>query len=141
MTSRFRVGVILALVSMVGVLPAQANDEAITQARTAAQSWLAQLDAGGYGETWEAAGELLQGAVSKKEWSAKIAATLGPMGAVDTRTDQSGEFVTTLPGAPDGEYVVLKFDTSFENKQKAVETVILRRESDGLWRVSGYFIR
>jgi hypothetical protein len=46
-----------------------------------------------------------------------------------------------MRGAPDGEYVVLKFDTAFETKQTAVETVILMKESDGLWRVGGFNIR
>jgi len=46
-----------------------------------------------------------------------------------------------VPGAPDGEYVVLRFETSFENKAKAIETVTPMREKDGTWRVSGYYIK
>jgi hypothetical protein len=37
----------------------------------------------------------------------------------------------TLPGAPDGEYVVFQFNTSFEQKSAAVETVTAIREKDG----------
>ncbi len=47
----------------------------------------------------------------------------------------------TLPGAPDGEYVVIRYRTEFENKMKAVETVTPMLEADGAWRVSGYYIR
>ncbi len=50
-------------------------------------------------------------------------------------------FTRTVPGAPDGEYVVIQFDTQFENKAAAVETVTPMREKDGSWRVSGYFIK
>jgi len=46
-----------------------------------------------------------------------------------------------LPGAPDGEYVVFQFDTSFERKGTAVETVTVSKETDGAWRVSGYYIK
>ena len=49
--------------------------------------------------------------------------------------------MTELPGAPDGEYVVFQFDTQFERKRAAVETVTPMRDPDGSWRVSGYFIR
>jgi hypothetical protein len=49
--------------------------------------------------------------------------------------------MTELPGAPDGEYVVFQFDTQFEHKRAAVETVTPMRDPDGSWRVSGYFIR
>jgi len=53
----------------------------------------------------------------------------------------SAKYSTTLPGAPDGEWVVLKLNTTFENKAVAVETVTVMRDLDGKWRVAGYFIR
>jgi hypothetical protein len=45
-----------------------------------------------------------------------------------------------LPGAPEGEYVVIQYETQFEHKAGAIETVTPLREKDGSWRVSGYFI-
>jgi hypothetical protein len=42
---------------------------------------------------------------------------------------------------PDGEYVVFQFNTSFEQKAAAVETVTAMREKDGTWHVAGYFIK
>jgi ribosomal protein S17E len=33
---------------------------------------------------------------------------------------------------------VAKFDTSFEHKQAAVETVVSKLDKDGSWRVGGY---
>jgi hypothetical protein len=54
---------------------------------------------------------------------------------------KSRTYSTTLPGAPDGEYVVIQYQTSFANKKASVETVTPMREKDGRWRVSGYFIR
>jgi hypothetical protein len=53
----------------------------------------------------------------------------------------SREYSEKLPGAPDGKYVVIQFDAVFENKPSAVETVTPMLDPDGVWRVSGYFIR
>ena len=53
----------------------------------------------------------------------------------------AGEYQTSLPGAPDGQYVVIQFKTSFENKRSAVETVTPMFGKDQRWRVSGYYIR
>jgi hypothetical protein len=39
-----------------------------------------------------------------------------PLGKVISREVKSKSHHTSLPGAPDGEYVVIQFDTSFENK-------------------------
>jgi hypothetical protein len=47
----------------------------------------------------------------------------------------------TLPGAPDGKYWTIQFDTSFAAKAEAVETVTFMLEKDGSWRAAGYFIR
>jgi hypothetical protein len=37
--------------------------------------------------------------------------------------------------------VVLKLNTTFENKAVAIETVTVMKDYDGKWRVAGYFIR
>jgi hypothetical protein len=121
--------------------PARAQDEAIEEAKTSARAWLILLDKQDFDQSWKTAGELLRAAVAQKEWTAKLSVTMGPLGPVASRGVKSAEYAITMPGAPDGEYVVLKFDTAFEKKQAAVETMVLRKEPDGLWRVSGYFIR
>jgi len=121
--------------------PTSAQEEAMGPARTAAQAWLALLDAYEFDESWRTAGKVLKGAVSQKEFATTLSSTLGPFGAVSSRNPKSSEFTRTLPSAPDGEYVILEFDTAFEKKAGAVETVVLSKEPDGLWRVSGYYIR
>ena len=57
------------------------------------------------------------------------------------RTLKYKKYTTTLPGAPDGEYVVIQYQTSFERKKSAIETVTPMRDKDGKWRVAGYYIR
>ena len=63
-----------------------------------------------------------------------------PLAGVVTRELKSKTHVTELPGAPDGDYVVIQFNTTFENKKVAVETVTPMLEDDGNWLVAGYFI-
>jgi len=120
---------------------AQDEAKAEAEARTSAQAWLALLDDQQYAETWAQAGAILQGAVSQDEWTRKLSVTLGPLGKVKSRSVRSTEYSTTMPGVPDGEYVVVIYDTEFQKKQTAVETVPLMKEDDGMWRVSGYWIR
>ena len=64
-----------------------------------------------------------------------------PLGAMITRDLLEAKEYQSLPGAPDGRYVVMQFKTSFAAKQNAVETVTFQREKDGLWRASGYYVR
>ena len=58
-----------------------------------------------------------------------------------SRKIKSQQYATSLPGAPDGEYVVIQYATTFENKADAVETVTPMLDKDGQWKVSGYYIK
>ena len=70
-----------------------------------------------------------------------VRAVRDPLGKVTTRKLKSATYTKSLPGAPDGEYVVIQYESSFEHKQSAVETVTPMLDKDGKWRVSGYFIK
>ena len=58
-----------------------------------------------------------------------------------SRKLNSAKYTKSVPGAPDGEYVILQFSTSFANKKEAVETVTPMLDKDGKWKVSGYYIK
>jgi len=78
---------------------------------------------------------------TQSDWEKALKSVRSQLGAVKSRALKSATFTKTLPGAPDGEYVVIQFDTQFENKAAAVETVTPMHEKDGSWRVAGYFIK
>jgi predicted SnoaL-like aldol condensation-catalyzing enzyme len=111
------------------------------EATEAAEAWLELIDAGKYDDSWDTAANYFKSSVRQEKWREMAAAVRGPLGRVLSREVKATEYRTELPGAPDGEYVVIQFATSFENKKTAVETVTPMRDGDGAWRVSGYFIR
>ena len=114
---------------------------AISQAQSAATTWLALTDAAKYGSSWDAASSLFKAAIAKANWESALKGARAPFGALKARKVRAATFTRTVPGAPDGEYVVIQFDTQFENKAAAVKTVTPMREKDGSWRVSGYLIK
>lgn len=116
------------------------SDEAISLAETAATNWLHLSDEGQYEETWAEASSLFQAAITRDDWTRAVAAARGPLEGLVSRELSSAEFHNELPGAPDGEYVVLTFDSAFDRKANAVETVTVMKDGDA-WRISGYFIR
>jgi hypothetical protein len=103
--------------------------------------WLARTDAGQWRESWQAGAQLLQASVGEPDFSRSLSAARVPLGALRSRGLAEARPYKVLPGAPDGDYVVLKFNTVFEHKQVAQETVTVVREADGVYRVAGYFIR
>lgn len=113
----------------------------VAAAQAACEAWLKMHDAGDPAGTWETAASMFKSAVSAPAWQQAWQAVRQPLGAVRRRRSRSATHSRALPGAPDGEYVVMQFDTAFENKAEAVETVTLALDRDGAWRVAGYFIR
>jgi Protein of unknown function (DUF4019) len=124
---------------MTGALSAQ--DSKTVPAQRAAESWLALVDKGDYAASYDQAASMFKEQVTKDGWVHMVKAVQAPLGAVVSRKLQSAQFTTTMPGAPDGQYVVIQYNTSFENKQSAVETVVPMLDKDRQWRVSGYFIK
>lgn len=136
------IGACCAMVLFAGALSAASPEaDAVALAQASAKVWLTETDSGKYGASWDHASAILRNAVSKPDWEKTVSSARSPFGAVVSRKVRSATYTKTLPGAPDGEYVVILYDTSFEKKAAAVETVTPAREKDGSWKVAGYYIR
>lgn len=107
----------------------------------AANLWMSLINEGKYGESWDQASNFFKKAVLKADWEKSLNDILPAYGKLISREVLSATFKNSLPGAPDGEYVVIKYKTMFEKKAKSIETVTPMKDTDGIWRVTGYFIR
>ena len=138
-----RVAVFAVVLASIATLPARAADELQMKhrAESAAYSWLKLVDGGHYGASWKSASGLFRNGVSEKEWERQAGAVRAPLGALRSRRLNVAQYATSLPGAPDGDYVVLQYDSSFEHKSAAVETIAMMLDGDRGWRAAGYYIR
>ena len=98
------------------------------------------VDRAEYEKSWTQAAAYFRGAVPKDKWSAMVRGVREPLGAMKSREKKSARYTTTVPGGPDGEYVIVQFNTRFEKKVQAVETITPMLDGGG-WRVSGYYIK
>lgn len=118
-----------------------ADTEKVNEAVAAAHAWRDLVDAGEYGLSWDQSAALFKSALPRNQWQQCLTAVRKPLGDLVSRKVKSRKYATSLPGAPDGEYVVIQFSTSFANKKAAVETVTPMKDPDGVWRISGYYIK
>lgn len=119
----------------VSVSPARVAAEA------SARDWLAFVDGGHYSVAWDEASFLLTTGLSRAAWETQLAEVRSPLGAVRSRTLRSAVDSPQLPFTFGGICIVITYDTVFEHKAAAVETVITALQADGSWPVSGYFVR
>ena len=116
-------------------------EEKETAAVEAAKDWLLLVDEEKYYESYLRAADYFKDAVTEEQWQQAMNATRKPLGKVLSRELKSKKHMTEVPGAPDGEYVLIQFNTSYENKKSSIETVTQMLEEDGTWKMSGYFMR
>ncbi len=131
--------IVVLLMAASSVIAAEPEKE--KTAAKAAELWLKLVDNGEFNKSWKEASEYLRNAVKMEPFAQSLKPVRNPLGKVITRKVKSTTYATSLPGAPDGEYVIVQFETSFENKKESVETVTPMLDKDGKWRVSGYFIK
>jgi hypothetical protein len=99
------------------------------------------VDSGNYAQSWDDTGNVLKATVARDQWQELLSRNRGPLGALISRKLTSAEYTTQLPGAPDGQYVVLQYESSFEHKSSVLETVTPALDKDGKWRVCLYIVK
>jgi hypothetical protein len=128
------------LISLLLVASVYAAEDPQKAAQAAAEKWLALVDAGDYGQSYDAAASLFQKALTKEQWIEAVGKARGPFGKLESRKLLGAKYLTELPGAPKGDYVVIQYEAKFPGRG-AIETITPMKDPDGTWRVSGYFIK
>ena len=99
---------VAATVLLLLAAPCLADEKAaVGQAQSAATSWLALTDASKYGPSWDEAAAFFKAAVTKTNWESALKSVRAPLGVVRSRKLRAATFTRTIPGAPDGESVVI----------------------------------
>ncbi len=127
---------IASMIFAAALFAAPVNDQAAPRGVT----WLKLIDGAKYADSWREASTYFRSRVPEKQWVTMVQGVRAPLGALVSRKQRSITFSTTLPGAPDGNYAVIVFDTSFQNKASATEQLTMMADGEK-WRAAGYFIR
>lgn len=117
---------------------ARAQDSPEEAARRVAEFWMPFWDAGQYAESYELLAQHTRARLNKQRWFVYWSLVRKPLGAVKSRELRKAEYIKSLPGAPGQEGVLMRYESSFENKQDVLETFAVMRDQDGTWRVAHY---
>ncbi len=105
-----------------------------------AGEWLKLIDSGDYAKAWEACAPLFREKVTRQQWVEGMPKNRAEYGKLNSRKIGGTAYRQSLPGAPDGEYVTVRFFSDYEKNAAAEELVSLTYQS-GAWRPLGYFLR
>jgi hypothetical protein len=140
--SRDRLPLVLALAAgllFVDCLRAHASaEEQMDQAVAASKTWVNQIDAGKYEDSYDFTCDETRAKFPEDRWVDVLKAIRKQWGPVVKREQLSHVYKPHgVPGL-DGECVVVTYNTDFKNLTNATESVTLKWV-DGQWRGAGYF--
>ena len=120
---------------------ARAQAAGVAAAQQATDHWLALVDAGKYGESWDEAAPILKDSTSRKDWTAYLKDKREHLGRMLSRKLLKADPLKNVPGLPSGQFIGMQYRTSFEKLKSAVEVVVPVLDKDGQWRVSEYVVQ
>ena len=137
----FVTGLLLIACNQTDKQVSQTQADAEQAAVQIAEMWLALMDEGKFEESWDESSSMFKNSVTKEQWAETMRINRPLLGKVLQRNVKTKSYETNVPGKPDREHVAIQFQTKFENKAIGIETITPAKDSDGVWRVWGYFIK
>ena len=108
-------------------------------AQQAAEDWLAYVDEGDIGQSYENAASLLKDQVTQEEWEQSIGEVQGQIGELQSRSFTTAQALPAPPEDPQGEYLAVQYAADYANLP-VQESVVLTKDED-TWKVAGYLVR
>lgn len=106
-------------------------------AQAAAQAWLARIDAGEFGASWETAAPLLRQRMERADWVRNAKRLRDTVQTVSNRTLTATRYQESLRRAPnEGPFVLLAYRSSYEGGH--LDELLVTVQDDTTWTVAGY---
>ncbi len=138
MKRRFLIFFVIAALTCHGIGTARAQDSPEKAAQEAAEKWVPLWDSGRWEESYkELAGDTRRDN-TPGQWYVYWYGVRRPLGKVKSGKLVEAKYIKSLPGEPGRGGAVLRYESSFENKESVAETFAVEREEDGTWRVTYY---
>lgn len=111
---------------------------AMIESANAAQEFVKLLDEGKYSQSWSQGSSIFQKTIGQAEWTQALNLARKPLGKVKARTVKKQLPAWDPEGLPKGAYMVVEYNTSFENAPNSGELLTLMQERNGTWKVLTY---
>jgi hypothetical protein len=105
---------------------------------TVANHWLALIDAGDFGTSWDIAATITRTNVPRFYWIYTLNSIRLPLGNFIRRSYCDACIIDNLIDTPPGRHLMLTFRSDFDFGPRYVEKVIVTKDTDGVFRVAGY---
>ncbi len=116
------------------------TDSVGAAAQRAAESWLALVDRGQYGASWDSAGTIFKRAGTPAQWAEAVRQVRDQAGPLESRSFQRLQLTNKLGNFPPGEYAIVQYHTA-KGGRAVAETAIMQQDGARGWRLAAYLVR
>jgi hypothetical protein len=121
-------------------LPTLTAVEATAQADSAVTAWFNVLATRDYAGSWTSASPLFQKRIRQQDWESLADAWREQFARVGQRQLVESRYQQPQPPQAEGEYVTFRYVTRLSPDRQVSETVLLARDTEGVWRVADYLL-
>lgn len=116
----------LLIILIVGIaIPVSAEPLSQAEAEDQARDFLLFLDQGQQDQAWFAMAPTFQALNDQAHWQSRQQVIRATYGSLAFRELRGVRYRQTLNLSPDGDYVLVQFQSSYQHKAETVETVVL----------------
>jgi hypothetical protein len=119
--------------TLAGAMPEEAHGQLAT-------NYLELLDQHQFQNAWQSMAPLFWSFNDQQRWQQRIGAIRQAYGGTVSRKISRSSYRASFRNAPDGSYVIIQFDSTFQHKAKGVETVVLQCPVENECTVIDYVI-
>jgi len=116
------------------------DSDKVEQAEPIGTEFLTLVDSGKYAESWQSSASLMQEKIAKNDWVEKLSKARNLSGGLIQRVQKSASYSTEAQDSPEGEYIMLIYESDFQRAEDVSEYVTVMLEGD-TWKVAGYFMQ
>lgn len=108
-------------------------------ARNTAEQWLAKADADDHAGSWAMTTPEFQVQIRQQDWESRQESLYQQLGKPTRRELLAAKYTASLPGAPEGEHVLIQYHRYARAGAPVLETLTMRRSGEE-WQTAGYWV-
>ena len=132
---------IITLISVISIhsVSAQKYTESyINAANKVGLSWLNDINHTQYENAYELLSKEVKVMVEKEPWISLINELMLEFGNLESRTVTQRYFQSQMEGMEDGFYVVIEYNSQYENTKAHTESLLLKQNDKAKWEIANY---
>ena len=130
--------VLISIISMYSAAAQKYTDMYINDANKVALRWLNDVNHNQYEKAYQLLSKEGKAKYPQETWISQINELMLEFGGSESRTVTQRNFQSQMEGMEDGFYVVIEYDSQYEDTKDHTEHLLLKQNNKAKWEIANY---